>query len=275
MNRLLHRPIDEAFGTAEAGVDDAGLISSEARLYDYLDTPRDFERFVRFMSLEAAGAALELQAIDSLSAAQARVLESARRAFWLPDFGFQAGVTSLMADGGAGTDSGIALGTNLFELPARGNVDWFVGVNASFPLFEGGAKRAEEARVQEELRRLDFQRDATAERVEQRTQAALHQLQASLLGIDLSRQAAAAAQQNLQLVTVTYRQGAASIIDLLDAQNVALVADEDAATAVYEFLIDLMRVQRSVSRFDFFGAPQDTEAFFERLEAYFAGAGAR
>ncbi len=73
-------------------------------------------------------------------------------------------------------------------------------------------------------------------------------------------------------MTDTYRRGAASIIDLLDAQNQALVADEEAANAVYDFLIDLMRVQRAVSRFDFFGSPVETTRFFDRLESFFSQA---
>ena len=52
-------------------------------------------------------------------------------------------------------------------------------------------------------------------------------------------------------------RGVVSIVDLLDAQNTALSADEDAENAVFTFLIDLMRVQRAVGRFDFFMTPDD------------------
>ena len=270
LNRLLNQPLDDPFLTEEAGLDDPELVSSQERLYTYLQTPRDFRIFRRFMALEAVEAAPELEAIDSLTAAQERVLLSARRASWLPEFGIQTGLTGLMAEAGAGSDPfQLPVGGGAFALPQAGNLDWFVGFNVTFPLFEGGAKKAVRVRAQEELNRLDFERDATVQRVEQRLQAGLHRMQASLLGIDLSRQAAEAARRNLELVTDTYRRGVASIIDLLDAQNARLVADEEAANAVYGFLIDLMRVQRAVSQFDFFSTPQDTEEFFDRLEAFF------
>ena len=93
-------------------------------------------------------------------------------------------------------------------------------------------------------------------------------MQASLLGIDLTILAAEAARNNLTVVIDTYRRGAATILDLLDAQNVSLAADQEAASAVYQFLIDLMRVQRAVNRFDFFTTPQDLEDFFDRLEGF-------
>ncbi len=269
LNQLLNHPLDEAFLTEEVGLDDPQLISSEARLYDYLDTPRDFRTFRRFMALEAIEAAPELQSIASLRTAQERVLVSAKRASWWPTFGLQGGVTNLFSEAGAGSDPVTLPALDQFALPQSGETDWFVAFNVTLPLFEGGAKAAVRVRAREELNRLDAERDRTVQLVEQRLLAALHEMQASLLGIDLSRQAAEAARGNLDLVTDTYRRGAASILDLLDAQNATLVADQEAADAIYLFLIDLMRVQRSVSRFNFFTSPQATDELFDRLETFF------
>jgi hypothetical protein len=55
----------------------------------------------------------------------------------------------------------------------------------------------------------------------------------------------------------------------LDAQNNALVAEEDAQNAVFNFLIDLMNVQRATGKFDFFLSSQEREAWFQRLETFF------
>ncbi len=268
VNQLLNRPLDESFRTQEVGLDDPQLVSSEARLYDYLETPRDFRIFRRFMAMEAIDGAPELLALGSLRTAQERVLLSAERASWWPTLGVQGGVTNLFSEAGAGSDPVMLPFPNL-TLPQNGETDWFVAFNVTLPLFEGGAKAVERVRAGEELSRLDAERDRTTQLVEQRLQASLLEMQASLLGIDLSRQAAEAARANLNLVTDTYRRGAATIVDLLDAQNATLVADQDAADTIYLFLIDLMRVQRSVSRFDFFETPETTDELFDRLETYF------
>ena len=66
-----------------------------------------------------------------------------------------------------------------------------------------------------------------------------------------------------------------SIIDLLDAQNASLVADQVAANSIFDFLIDLMEVQRAVGKFDFFLSVEEREAWFNRLEAFFTQAGVR
>ncbi|UCC85495.1 MAG: TolC family protein [Gemmatimonadota bacterium] len=91
---------------------------------------------------------------------------------------------------------------------------------------------------------------------------------APLANIGLSRDAADAARNNFELVQDSYSRGAASIIDLLDAQNTALIAELRAANAIYDFLIQLMNVERAAGRFDFFTSAEERDAFFDRLDAY-------
>ncbi len=86
--------------------------------------------------------------------------------------------------------------------------------------------------------------------------------------IRLAGQGATAARKNLGLVTDAYSRGLVSIIELIDAQNAALVADSVEASSVYDFFIDLMEVQRAVGRFDFFLDPQEREDWFARLEKF-------
>ena len=56
---------------------------------------------------------------------------------------------------------------------------------------------------------------------------------------------------------------------LLDAQNASLVADESAANALYDFVIDLMNVQRAVGRFEVFASEASRDQWFRDLETYF------
>ncbi len=62
-------------------------------------------------------------------------------------------------------------------------------------------------------------------------------------------------------------------MDLLDAQTQALVAEEVAASAGFDYLIDFMNVQRAVGQFDFFSAPEEYQAFLERLRLFFERVG--
>ena len=64
-----------------------------------------------------------------------------------------------------------------------------------------------------------------------------------------------------------------SIVELLDAQHAALVTDQMVANVVYDFLIDLMDVERAYGKFNFFSTDQKRKTFFERAHEYFRKAG--
>jgi outer membrane protein TolC len=238
---------------------------SDPRFFDYVNNPMSFRVFRDFYVEEGLALSPEIRRIDADIAAQQRILSSSKRAFWLPNFSLEGSVTELFDDNGEGTRDQSPSGLD--------NTDWSVGVFASFPLVEGGGKFATIKRAREELSGLRLERQSISERIEERIRSALHQTGASYPSIRLSRQGAEASGQNLELVTDSYMRGVVSIVDLLDAQNTALSADEDAENAVFTFLIDLMRVQRAVGRFDFFMTPDDREAMFQKLEAFFQKAG--
>jgi RND family efflux transporter MFP subunit len=72
------------------------------------------------------------------------------------------------------------------------------------------------------------------------------------------------------LVTDAYARGVLSIFDLLDAQNAALVADQLAANAVYDFLSDMLEAERAAGAFSLLMTPDEREAWLQRLAGYFA-----
>jgi outer membrane protein TolC len=263
LNRLLNRPLEEQFATIETDLRDPLLIVSDPRLFPYVDNPRNFRTYSDFTVAEGLEIAPELLGFDAAIAAQERILTTAKRAFWLPSFAAQGSVSELLAESGEGKRSDSSLD----------DTDWRVGVFATFPLAEGGGKFATIKRAREELSRVQLERQATAERLDQRIRSALHQASASYPNIRLSRSAAEAARKNLELVTDQYGRGLVSIVDLLDAQNASLRSDQAAENAVYDFLIDWMDVERAAGRFDFLMTQAEREEWFQRLQEFFNMAG--
>ncbi|MCG6919000.1 MAG: TolC family protein [Deltaproteobacteria bacterium] len=263
LNRLLSRPLEEKFVTTETDLRDPLLIVSDQRLFPYVDNPQNFRTYSDFMAAEGLEIAPELLGFDAAIAAQERILQTAKRAFWLPSFTAQGSVSELLAESGEGQRSDSPLD----------DTDWSVGVLATFPLAEGGGKFATIKRAREELSRIQLEKEATSERIEQRIRSALHQASASYPNIRLSRSAAQAARRNLDLVADQYARGLVSIVDLLDAQNSSLRADQDAENAVYNFLIDWMDVERAAGRFDFLMTLEQREEYFQRLAEFFNKAG--
>ena len=267
LNRLLQRPAEETFSTTEVDLADPQLLVSDKRMTPYLATPAAFARFRGFMVTEGLAEVPELQRFDRAIAATERLHLAAKRAFWAPEVSLRAGVSQQFYEGGAGVDSPLS-GFLPVELPESDDTDWGVGLNLTLPLFTGGARRAELQRTSEELGRLRTERQALAERIEQRIRSALQRARASHTSIRLSRQGANAARKNLELVTDAYSRGLVPIIELIDAQNAALVADSVAANAVHDYFIDLIEVQRAIGRFDFFLDARQRQEWFRRLENF-------
>lgn len=256
VNRLLHRPLKEPFIPEPATLEDPSLIVSRKELFDYVSNDRAFELMGEFMVKEGLAASPELAALEALLAATRRELKANRRAYWLPTVTLQGEVGQVVDE------------RRFAGLSAEDITDWSVILDISLPLFEGGARRARLSGSRLTLSQQLTQRDAGTARIEQRIRATLHRISASYPSIQLSKDAATSAINNLELVTDSYSRGAVSILDVLDAQNAALIAEEAASNAVFDFLIDLMNLQRSLGRFDFFLDEQGMDNWLERLRVY-------
>ncbi|MCZ6776182.1 MAG: TolC family protein [Ignavibacteria bacterium] len=277
LNQLLHRPLEEPFITAEAGLEDSALLTSDQRLFTYTGNPWYFEVFRDFMVQEGVAASPELKQLDAAIAAQERALTSANNAFWAPTIALQGDVTNIFSRSGAGSSgSTFTLPPPLPSLsfPTADDLNWNVALRLSLPIFNGAERFVARTQAREALAQLRLEREATEERIEQRIRTAIHQAGVSYPAIRWSRAADTASHKNLELVTDAYSRGAVDIIRLIDAQNAALIASLAEENAVYDFLIDFMNIQRTVGTFDIFMSKEEREAWFGRLESYFEKVGA-
>lgn len=220
-----------------------------------------------------------MNALDAAISVGERILTSATRRFFMPTLALQGNLTNVFSREGAGSQ-----GFSASDLPPEfsflaetfkppDDVSWSVGLNVSFPLFTGGEKLAVREKALKELSQIETERRALRERIEQRVRSALHIAGASYASIKQANLAAEAANKSLEVVQNSYSQGVVSIVDLLDAQNVALVTDQVAANAVYDFLIDLMEVERAYGSFDFFSSRERRIQFLERARQYMEARG--
>lgn len=263
LNTLLNRPSEQGVLPKELAADDSSLLTSGKKLDRYLQDPTLFAVLSDFMTQESHRLAPELASVDASLAAASRSVAAEKRSYVLPTFVATAGIEQRFYEAGAGSDPQPIAG---IETPD--SLDWQVGVSASLPLLEGGGHNAELRRVERQRSQLTLQRKAIARDIERRLRVSLYQANATFGAIELTRAAAAAARQNLELVTDKYREGTAPIIQLIDAQNQSVVAELDAANAVFDFLAQLMRVERAMGRFSFLVNPDQTNDFFLRLEDY-------
>ncbi len=256
LNRVLHRPLQELFVPDEATLADPLFIVGNHFFFRLLENPYYLQRFKNFAVREALELRPELKEYDAVIKAKERLKTAAKRERWLPDFSVDWKVEQYLADDGSGQRDDSPLN----------DTDWNIGIYARLPVFEGGKKIARANRLQEEVSRLQIDRNAMAEAITQDVLAALNKTRASYPSIALSRMAAEAARNNLKLVTDSYVEGIKTIIDLLDAQNQSLNANLDAANAVYNFLIDFMGVERAMGEFISYIPEDQRQAWLEKAQ---------
>ena len=266
LNRLLHRPLEEPFATTDVDLQDPALLTSTETIDTYMGNPFSFAIFRNFMAAEALAHSPELRQIDASISATERTVLAARRSFWAPTVAATSSVVAAQNGQGLGTLEDLGLP---FSFNRPNALNWSVALSATLPLSVGGARKAELSRAEEQLHQLRITRLASAERIEQRLRSELHEAGAAYAGIDLAAAAAEAAQRSLALVADAYETGAVPIVALIDAQNAAVVAEQSAATAAYDYLAQLMDVHRAVGRFGFFMATDERAAFGERLAEFF------
>ncbi|HET6837501.1 MAG TPA: TolC family protein [Gemmatimonadales bacterium] len=265
LKRLLNRPLAAPLAPRAVTLGDAALLSQDSTVLAWLDDPARFSILTEFLVAEALRISPELAQAEASIAAQRRQHTAAGRAFWLPQFSLQGGISNVFGRGGAG--SGVPVVPAPSSFPIAPDLTWQFRVEASIPLFTGFQRNATRAQTGLELDRFEVQRDAVRLSVDQRVRASLENAASSYAAIALTRDAAEAAGQNYALVSDAYSSGAASITTVLDAQDAALSANEAAANAVHDFLRDLLRVERAMGTFNALQTAEQRQEFVERLRA--------
>ena len=254
LNRFLNLPLDERVPLKEATFNEPFVLTREE--FDrFITSPADYRLFSELIVARGVGQAPEIAQVDAQILAKQRELKSTQRETWLPQFSVGGQYTSNLGQSGAG--GGPLSGQDLN--------DWSVNLQATVPLFTGGARRADISRASLELMQLRALRVSAAQKVEERIRLQLYAAQADYGRIDLTRAAAESSRRNFELVADAYARGTKTIIDLLDAQDASLSADAAAADSLYRFLTTIMALQRATGGYDFLLPADEREALATQL----------
>jgi len=254
LNRILQRPIQEAFQVREQSLNDPKIFG-DARLESFINSPRQLTIFGNFLTEQAKTNSPELVALQNQIKAEQRQLLAAKRKRYVPNVDLTANVDRIVDDSGE---------------PFQSNYDndWSLGVNFSWTLWQGNRINAERSQAQTNLQRLRFSYQQTLDQIETNTRNAVSQASTSRFNINYASASANAAEQTLALVTDSYVRGKADYIDLIDAQSSYIQARLASANAIYRHLLDLVTLQRAIGFFDFYVAPEQEENWFKALNQY-------
>jgi outer membrane protein TolC/ABC-type uncharacterized transport system substrate-binding protein len=260
LGRLIHDDASRPLAVAEAGIEEPLKWIASPHTQRYLDTPAKWTVFREFILAQARQLSPEIKRVDELLAGQEREVVSSRRAFFIPDLAAIGIAADQFSRGGVGSERS-PLTPN--------NTAWFLGIQATIPIFSGGALRARLSESKHQLQQLDAQRAATLDAVDARARSVLARIPSSYPAIALSREAAAAAHENYVKVADAYARGVVSITDLISAQDASLSADLAQAQATFTFLTDFTDTLRVSNSFDVLLDPQTRAPWYDTVDAWF------
>ena len=262
LNQVMNRPLGELFSTPEADLEGRALLEGTLAT-SYLTNLNQFDLLSDFLVTVAVSLSPEIQSLDAVTLAQERLLTATRQAFYLPTVGLQGNVSTNVLREGAGSSSPMN-----FPGAERPDFPWSAGISVNLPLFQGNSRSARRERTAATLAQVELQRNMAVQRIEQNVRVQLQFARASLGVVRESETAARTAQESLELVTEAYGQGLVTVVDLLEAQTNMLLSNRNVTNAIFDYLINLKRVERAVGRFEAFATPEEQINFIQRFEEY-------
>jgi outer membrane protein TolC len=111
---------------------------------------------------------------------------------------------------------------------------WSAQVVASIPIFDSGFRSAQKAQRRVDVETVKIAEDAAARQARSDVRTARDGLEATERALGYARDAATQAQEVVGIVLVSFRVGASTNIEVIDAQRVALDADIAVALADHD-----------------------------------------
>ncbi|MCI4671432.1 MAG: TolC family protein [Bacteroidia bacterium] len=268
LNQVLNRPQDEPLALADAELGDSLLSILDNRVFTYLSDPGQLIGLSDFLVAEGRRNLPELKQIQLSLQAQERLLQSNKRAFYLPTLGLNAQSGYNIYQGGyQSTDPIPPEFAAVLPDPITG-VTWSVGLGLNFPIYQGNSRSAQKQQTTVNLARLKSQQKDLQNQLELRIRSSLQAAGASFAEIGLAQRAAEAARKNLKIAQEGYREGVVPIAQLIDAQEALLQTEILASNAVYSFLLDYLRVERATGSYFFLSSPEEQNLFFQRARQF-------
>jgi outer membrane protein TolC len=145
---------------------------------------------------------------------------------------------------------------------------WYVGVNASLPLFRGGEISHSSQQTSIEIMKLEQQKANLIQNIETNVRAQVQNFALSVADLELSQRSADFAGKSYNMVQDAYSKGAVSSVELTDAQTNWLNADLAAYNSVYDFYKNLLRTQRAISNYLLTKSSAEVMEFSLRFKDY-------
>jgi TolC family type I secretion outer membrane protein len=125
---------------------------------------------------------------------------------------------------------------------------WGVGLSVSFNLFEGFATRTSYLNARNLVKIAKEKVEQTKSDVAFEVKQAFLAIEENQKSISVTQENVSSAEEDLNLVQEKYRLGAASILELLDAQVSFQTAKSDNVQALFDYNLAVARLERAIGK---------------------------
>ncbi|MCH2189643.1 MAG: TolC family protein [Gammaproteobacteria bacterium] len=262
LNTILKNPIDLQVGIITEDLSD-GLLESNDIGYDYiretLDNPNQRLLFESFLLKEALLNAPEVKALNYRLNAVKREMKRYGWRRYIPTVSANAQYNNVFDRSGVGVpDPNLALD------------DYYsVGLIFSLPLFNRNQDNINLKRAKIQYQQLEVLMQQQEQEIENRLRSATLNVTTSISNIELSKVSEDAIKQTLALIQASYATGAVTVTELIDAQNSYLQAQISSSNAFFDFIDNVISLERTLGDYFFFDTDTNrSEEVIRRFEQY-------
>lgn len=229
--------------------------------FELLDYPNLKQKFVDFLVEETKNNAPELKSINYNLNALKRNYKLYDKGRFIPTVSLQGQYSLAMSQSGAGSSYPVGA-------PNIPDGTYNVGLNVSLPIFKQNLNNINRQTVKIQEDQLLIEQENTYLNLEKNIHDIVLDLINQIANIEISKVSEENAKQSLELTQNSYKNGAVSVIELIDAQTNYIQAQLSKSTANYNFLITSMQLERAFGYFFLMNNDVDNQAFFQRAKQY-------
>ena len=258
LNQLLNNPID-----LEIDVDDAELGQGILKNYNYnllkdiIDDVSLRNLFIEYLVKIAIDNAPEIKSLDYNLKATKRTINLNGFGRFIPTLSLNGQYNKNFNQWGAGSEQSLILDNN-----------YNVGVQVSIPIFNRMQTNINKQTAEIQQQQLTINKQNIALGIDANINSAVLNLTNQIANIEISKISEKAAKQSLELTQVSYANGAVNIVQLLDAQNNYLSAQLSHITAVYNYLLSSIEIERYMSYYFLLHTQEENQDFIQKFYDY-------
>ncbi|WP_299242454.1 TolC family protein [uncultured Aquimarina sp.] len=258
LNQLLNNPVE-----TEIDIEEAELNKGVFEQYNYdeltelLDDPKLREPFIEYLIEEAKRNAPEIKSLGYNLEATERNIKLSGNGRFLPTVALQGSYNRTFSRSGAGSTA--PEGTSFVD------GSYNVGLNISLPIFNQNSNNINKQVAIIQKEQLQINKENVELGIAGNVRNGVLNLINQISNIELSKVSEEAAKESLELTQTSYNSGSIPVIQLIDAQNNYINAQLARISAVYNYLINALQLERNIGYYFLINTNEENTKFRQRF----------